>query len=362
MDESDSALQCVLITGGCGCVGRHLVERLRRSEPTCRIHVLDVNTERNRVPSVTYHTCDISSLDAVTSVMGEVRPRVVFHTASPSSQVNLPKLFERVNVFGTRNLLSSAAGTGTVRALVYTSTSAVVHDSVSDLLDADETLPVLWPPVQKRAYTLTKAIAEADVLAANRKGNETPMLTVSLRPATIFGEYDTVCLGKMVAAARQGKMRFQIGRGENLYDFVYVGNLADAHILAAQALLKAYGRPPLSADTRIDGEAFNITNEEPVLFWEFSRKVAAAAGHPVQRESVLVIPTFLGIVLAWISGIIVWLVTQGRQQADVTAEGVRMSTIHRTVNGAKARRLLKYRPMVSVDDGIKRGVDSLLGK
>lgn len=235
MAISSPSLSPVLITGGCGFIGRHLVQHLLDSNPDCRIHVLDINTKKNRFAGVSYHACDISSAGAVDQVMQEAQPRVIFHVACPDSMVILPELFERVNVDGTRNILSSAAKLGTVQALVFTSTSSVVHDNRTDLIDADETLPILRPPVQKRVYTLTKATAEEDVIAANRKGGDRSMLTVSIRPCTAIGEADTVCLAKMISVAEQGKAKFQMGAGQNIYDFMYAGNLADAHILAAQA-------------------------------------------------------------------------------------------------------------------------------
>lgn len=356
MVKSSTSLSPVLITGGCGFIGHHLVQHLLEYDPAIQIHVLDIDTKRNRVPSVTYHLCDISSASAVDLVMQEAKPRVIFHIACPDSMVILPKLFERVNVDGTLNILSSASNLGTVQALVFTSSSSVIHDNVSDLIDADENLPILRPPYQKRIYTLTKATAEEAVIAANRQSGDTSMLTCSLRPCTAIGEADTICLSKMIAVAEQGKAKFQMGNGRNVYDFVYVGNLADAHILAAQRLVDAYGKPPAPPDQRVDGENINITNDEPVLFWEFTRKVAAEAGHPVKRENIVVIPAWFGLIMAWIGEWVVWVLSQGKRQPKMTVEGIRFSTINRTLNVQKAKRVLGYRPKVSTDEGIRRGV------
>lgn len=348
------SLSPVLITGGCGFIGRHLVQHLLDADPSGQIHVLDIDISRNRFPLVTYHKCDISSSEAVDNAIQEARPRTIFHIACPDSMVILPELFEKVNVGGTRNILSSAAKLGTVHALVFTSTSSVIHDNVTDLIDADETLPVLRPPVQKRVYTLTKVTAEEEILSANRKAGNGSMLTVSMRPCTAIGEADTVCLGKMIPRAEEGKMRFQMGNSKNVYDFIYIGNLVDAHILAAQALVKAYGKPPPPAHQRVDGENINVTNDERVLFWDFTRKVAAAAGHPVRKEEIVVIPTWVGLFMAFCSEWIAWL--RGSKQPIMTMEAVRFSTINRTMSVQKAKTLLGYRPTVSIDEGIQRGV------
>ncbi|KAF7950712.1 uncharacterized protein EAE97_002264 [Botrytis byssoidea] len=262
---SNPSLSPVLITGGCGLIGFHLVNYILESEPTCKIHVLDINTT-----NVTYHTCDITSLSGVESVMLQAQPRTIFHVACPDSMVLQPSVFQEVNVNGAQNLISAAFKVGTIQAFVNTSTSSVIHDNISDLIDADEDLPVLQYPAQKRVYTLTKAVAEADILAANRKYGDSSMLTVSFRPTTAFGERDTIC--------------------KNEYDFIYVGNLAEAHILAAQALLRAYGKPVPPLETRVDGQTFNITNDERILFWEFQRRISAAIGFPIKEEDIKIIP------------------------------------------------------------------------
>ena len=351
-----STMSPVLITGGCGFIGRHLVEGLFEAEPGCRIHVLDINTERNRHPSAVYHKGDVSSAQIVDKVMKETKPLVIFHIACPDSMIILPKLFEKVNVEGTRNIIASATKLGTVRALVFCSSSSVIHDNRTDLIDAKETLPILRPPVQKRVYTLTKATAEEDVIASNRKGGDSSMLTLSLRPCTAIGEADTVCLAKMIPVAQQNKTRFQMGDGKNIYDFVYVGNLADAHILAARALLAAYGKPPLPVEQRADGQSFNITNDERVLFWDFTRKVAAAAGHPVQKEAIVAIPLWVGLLMGWVSEWITWILSFGSRQPNMTVEAIRLSSINRTLDIEKAKRVFGYKPAISLDEGIQRGV------
>lgn len=352
------SLSPALITGGCGFIGFHVVQHLLESEPNCQIHVLDVDTSRNRLlsASITYHTADISSSADVSRLMHLARPRVIFHIACPDSMVIKPALFESVNVGGTRNLLRCAAELGMVQALVFTSTSSVIHDNLTDLLDATEDLPILRPPQQKRVYTLTKAQAEEDILAANRAAGDRSMLTVSLRPATAFGERDTIYLSKIIAVAEKGRNKIQVGNGANLYDLVYVGNLAEAHLLAARALVAAYGRPPPPAEKRVDGENFNITNGERVNFWDFTRTIGARAGFPVKREEIRVIPLWVGLLMGWVSEWIVWLLSGGKRQPNMTMEGIRLSTINRTLNGDKAMRVLGYRPQVSIEEGIERGV------
>lgn len=89
-------------------------------------------------------------------------------------------MYWKVNVDGTTALLAAAQAQG-VRKLVYTSSASVIFNG-NDLINVDERLPV--PTASLDAYNESKVKAEQLVLAANgQKG----LLTVSLRPAGIFG-------------------------------------------------------------------------------------------------------------------------------------------------------------------------------
>lgn len=349
------SLSPVLVTGGCGFIGFHIVKGLLAQEPEAEIHVIDIDITRNTHPGVNYHKCDIASPSDVEAVFLQARPKTIFHIACPDSMVQQPDVFRRVNVGGAKNILSAARKAGTVRALVNTSTSSVIHDNISDLIDADDSLPVLKYPAQKRIYTLTKAEAEADLIAANRSGpdGDSSMLVVSLRPATVFGERDTICMGKIVASCRAGKGNIQIGPGNNEYDFMYVSNLVDAHLLAAQALLNAYGKPVPEESKRVDGQCFNVTNHERILFWDFQRGVSASIGLPVKREDIKVVPAWVALLGASVVEWITWIRTLGKGRPAVTREAVRLTTITRTLNGDRFRRVTGYQPKVSIHEGLE---------
>lgn len=348
-----SDLNPVIITGGCGFVGSHLAEGLLAEDPNCQIHVIDVNTARNQVPGVHYHTCDITSSADVESVFVEIKPQTVFHVASPDPLVLNPARFRSVNVNGTNNLLDAAKQTRSVKAFVYTSTSSAIHDNVSELVDADESLPVLRYPAQKRVYTLTKVEAEDEILAANRQDGDSSMLTVSIRPATAFGARDFGFLGKVIAQARAGKANVQIGPGKNYYDVTYISNLVDAHLLAARALIDTYGEAAPPSERRVDGQAFIITNDEPVLFWDFNRAVAASVGMPVRQEDIKIVPYWVAMLAATLSEWSTWIFSFGKRQAPITREAVHLSTITRTLKCDKAKRILGYKPKVGVYEGLE---------
>ncbi|KAL9122800.1 MAG: hypothetical protein Q9187_000645 [Circinaria calcarea] len=348
-----SELGSVLVIGGCGFLGHHIVSQLLGNN--AKVSVLDLRTTRNRIPSVSYYDGDITSAASVQSVLENVKPQVIIHTASPVGTSGDAALYYKVNVEGTRNLLECAGKFGVVKAFVYTSSASVVDDSVSDLMDADERLPILRSPQPTKAYSLTKGIAEEIVLAANRKYDS--MLTVAIRPAGIFGEGDNQMLPGMLNAYETGKTKFQLGDNTNLFDFSYVGNVAHAHILAARELIRVSTRSaPLPAHKVVEGEAFFVTNDEPYRFWDFTRAVWRAAGDKTKPEAVWVMPKHLGLVLATMIEWLFWLFTFGRKEPSLTREKVKFSCMNRTFRIDKIKSRLGYKPLINTSEAVKRSV------
>lgn len=342
----------VLVVGGCGFLGHHIVSQLLQKGCT-KISVIDLNTGRNRLLSVQYFDGDITNASTVKSIFQKVRPQTIFHTASPTVLTKNAPIYFKVNVEGTRNLLEQAGQIGCVKAFVYTSSASVVHDSVSDLFDADESLPVLSSPQQREPYSHTKGIADNLVLAANRtQGN---MLTVSLRPSAMFGEGDVQMLPGVLKVYESGKTHLQLGNNQKYFDFTYVGNSAHAHILAAQKLLSSHSKPPPN-DARVDGEAFFITNDEPFHWWDFCRAIWNAAGDRSDPKKALIIPKGVGLALAMIVEWIFWIFLSGREP-PITRQKVRVTCMTRTFCVDKAKHCLGYRPLVNMTDGIQKGVE-----
>ncbi|MCJ1468306.1 erg26, C-3 sterol dehydrogenase [Pseudocyphellaria aurata] len=354
MSKPVKSLGSVLVIGGCGFLGHHIVSQLRESY-TAQVSVLDLRTDRNRIPSISYYDGDITSEADVTRVLEEVKPNVIIHTASPAFVAddgqNKP-VYKKVNVDGTRNLIELAGKIGCVKAFIYTSSASVVHDAVSDLPNADERWPVLHPPQQREYYAETKALAESIVLSANRKYGD--MLTVALRPASVFGEGDVQMIPSMLTAYKKGQTKFQLGRNTNLFDFSYVGNIAYGHILAAIALLstQTLSTQPLDHE-RVDGEAFFLTNDTPLYFWDFARMVWATAGDTTVPSQVWVINKEAGLVIASLIEWIFWLL--GRKP-NLTRKMVNYSSMTRYYNIDKAKRLLGYQPLIGVEEAIVRSV------
>ena len=149
----------VLIVGGNGFLGHHIVRKALHEWSCTAVIAIDLRCTHNRVSEqVTYHEVDITDLDALTKVLDASKPDLVIHTASPAAQSDAPGSHERmytVNVGGTTNVVEAARRTG-VKAVVFTSSASVVSDTRSDLINADERWPVIRGALQVEYYTETK--------------------------------------------------------------------------------------------------------------------------------------------------------------------------------------------------------------
>lgn len=346
----------VLVIGGCGFLGHHIVNQLLESYDA-EVSVVDLRTDRNRVSSASYYDADITSELSVREVLEKVRPTVIIHTASPTftdTEGSNKALYKKVNVDGTRNLIERAGEIGTVKAFIYTSSASIIHDTVSDLVNADERWPVLRAPQQREYYSETKAIAEGIVLDANRKYGK--MLTIAIRPAGIFGEGDMQVIPGLLKAYYGKQTKYQIGDNNNLYDFTYVGNVAYAHILAAVALLNthALSTQPLDHE-KVDGEAFFVTNGEPLYFWDMARMVWKAAGDETVPSQVWVIGKDFGLTVASAMEWLFWFA--GGRKPNLSRKVINYSTMSRYYNIDKAKTLLGYKPKVGMEEGVFRTVE-----
>lgn len=163
----------------------------------------------------------------------------------------------------------------------------------------------------------------------------------------------------MVTAYRKGQTKFQVGDNTNLFDFTYVGNVAHGHLLALQALLHTHKiAPTVPLDyEKVDGEAFFITNGEPVYFWDFARAVWKAAGDTMTLDRVWHLSGDFAMGIGAVLETLFWVVGK---TPNLTRAQVRYSTMNKYHNIDKARKRLGYAPVVELGEGIRRGVGYIL--
>ncbi|KAL6234768.1 hypothetical protein BDW75DRAFT_211441 [Aspergillus navahoensis] len=389
-------LGTVLVVGGCGFLGSHIVDQLlnfpTETEPSAalpkpqgderfdypklgdrypvfiaKVAVADLRTTNNRLPGADYYEGDLTSVESMLSIFRKVKPDVVIHTAS--AMLTDKSLLYKLNVEGTKKLLEVAGGArgdwgGKCKAFVYTSSASVIHDTQSDLLNVNEKWPLIRGKLQQEYYSDTKAEAEEAVLKYNRK-SPSSMLTCALRPSGIYGEKDGQVIIKMLSHgvnASPTVRKMQLGENNNLFDFTYVGNVAYSHLLAAFRLLAIHkriesGQGDLLDYERVDGEAFLITNDQPVYFWDFTHAAWALADRVVEPHQVWELPEWL---LGPIGGLAEAALGLVGKTPNLTRRAVRYSCMTRYYSCDKAKERLGYTPIVPLDEGLARAVGYFL--
>lgn len=346
--SSSPLLGSVLVTGGCGFLGYHLVSNLL-SDPDCGpVYVLDVNTTNNTHPDAIYLKGSVTDPPHILSgFLDTIKPTIVFHAASPSATYASRASFETTNVEGTKSLLRLVKEKPFVKGLVYTSSLDIYADP--PLNHATETHE-LWPDHPRpwrgvSEYDRTKTVAHKLVLAAN---SPPALKTAIIVPSHIWGVRDRQGLSLFFDTfADPRKPLWQVGDGRNLNSCVEAGNCALAHILAAKALVDE----SRAIKARVDGEAFNVTDGEDVNFWEDIRVTCAmirgcyGKGEDAMPK-VHVLPPWTMQLLVWLVKWVLLIFTLGYVEPSqpLSRNGCSWATQNHTLDDTKAREVLGYRP------------------
>ena len=255
-----------LVTGGGGFLGSRIVELLRQRGDDV------VFLARGRYPEVEATGAkglqiDLRDQQALASAVDGCD--VVFHVAAKAGFWGSRTDYYRTNVDGTRHLLDAMRQAGCSK-LVYTSTPSVLgYDR--DVENGGVDLP--HAARHESYYPETKSIAERIVTAANGE----QIATVALRPHLVFGPKDQLFLPRVISRARQGALP-RIGDGTNRVDLTYVDNAAHAHLDACTALT--------GPDAPCAGKAYFVSNDEPVLLWDWFGQLFDALDVPRPRRAV----------------------------------------------------------------------------
>jgi len=357
--------EVVLVTGGCGFVGRNLVRVLmEKGVNVAEIIVLDITMptedltnlmalkKRPDVPVVRFVECDIRNKRQVISAFEGVD--VVMHLASyvDTSRHADMKLLHDINVQGTLNVIE-ACKKNNIERLMYTSTTEinreyVARDNVNEtrVNAASPCLNALVMP----AYSSTKKIAEERVLQADGKRlpNGKTLRTIAFRPPGIYGEYDVTYVTQAIST---GKMFFGLmpilGSVNSKFQRIYVGNVAWAHVNALHKLRRTTA-PCGQAYHIIDGSstANNFVWMKPIM--------------ETQRVKVLpiAIPFLLCYYFYFILELAIWLLSPLiRITLPAGSNELFICCTNATYNGKRVKDALGYVPLYSAKEAYHRSVN-----
>lgn len=310
----------VLVTGGSGFLGRHLVRALIPlgaevavlvRDPAAGSRPLAGDGEPERAGRVTLMQGDL--LDEAAVIRAAADADIVFHLGGRGGGGGSFRDFTDANVTGTCNVLTACAAQAGTR-LVFVSSAAVYGTGSPIALDEDQ------PPRGRSIYAASKIAAEALVAAHVATGR----WAVTLRPSNIYGPdqmTDTVVTTLLGQLARTDEIVLRALHP--VRDYVYVRDAVDALLAAAR-------RPDLPP-----GRTLNISSGAGHSVWELAEAAIAAVRRTEPDRSITVRPV--------------------AEPADAPSDRL-------VCDNAAARAALDWAPRVGLIDGLQASYASRIGR
>ena len=318
-----------LVTGSTSGLGANAVRSLAASEQAVRATGRDRRAgEALREEGIEFVPLDLASAatDDIDRLLDGID--IVWHCAALSSPWGRYDDFHRANVTATTRLAERAAQRG-VKRFVHISTPSLYFD-----YRHRTAIPETFRPARYvNHYANTKAQAEASIrtIAQRYPGTTFAML----RPRGIFGPHDRALLPRILRVLRERAGRLPLPRGGVArFDLTYVENVVHAMQLAT------------SRDDLPSGEAFNITNGEPATLRDILAKLFEPLGiaYRIVGLPYRVLDTVAAAMQAYaeVSGV----------EPTLTRYSVGALNYDMTLDIDKARRMLGYRPIVPLSEGV----------
>jgi UDP-glucose 4-epimerase len=258
----------ILVTGGAGCIGSHVVDAyVAAGHEVAVLDDLSTGREDNINEDAKLHRADVRDLDQVQKAIAAFKPEVVNHHAAQSEvpkSVADPGYDALVNVVGGLNVLRASVDNG-VRKVIFSSTGGALYGE-PDVVPADEDHPIR--PLSP--YGTSKFAFEQYLSTFERTFG---LKYTTLRYANIYGARQDFFAeeGRVVAifASRmiEGKPVTIDGDGTQSRDMLHVGDVAIANIAALD---------------RGDGGTYHISTGIPVTVNDLFRKLALLTEYKVE--------------------------------------------------------------------------------
>lgn len=252
-----------LITGGLGFIGNELARQLARQHP---VAILD---NRNRVAprlddlqSIPVHQADLTNHPAVRTLLGDLKPTVVYHLAAihyiPECNGD-PTRTLRVNVEATMGLLQACIAAG-VQHLVYASTGAVYADSPEPLHEQSPVAPV-------DIYGWSKSFGE-DLCRWQSRQHGLPITLCRLFNNYGPRETNAHIIPEVISQLRQGN-ELHLGNTKPRRDYIHTSD-------TAQSLRRLAQHPPQGC------RPVNVASGEHASVDDLIRLMADILGRPLR--------------------------------------------------------------------------------
>lgn len=254
----------VVVTGGSGFIGSHVVDALM--EAGHDVTVIDHRVRPHR-DDVAYEDVDLLDLSSVLAATRGAEH--IFHLAAVSNvnyAYKYPVYSTALNVMGTTNVLESARINGAKR--VHFASTVWVYNGSLDGAPADESVPFHLNGAG-HIYTSTKMACE---MICHNYGNLYSLPFTVLRYGIPYGPRmrEELLIPVFLKKALNGEPLTIAGKGDQFRKFVYVGDIARAHVLAMSE--------------QAENETYNLEGSRPVTVLEVAEAIRAHVGEHVKIE------------------------------------------------------------------------------
>jgi nucleoside-diphosphate-sugar epimerase len=314
----------ILITGGNGLLGRHLVRALQDRGESVRVLALpEEDSSWLDERGVTVHRGDVRRPETLTAPMSGVE--AVLHLAGMMGVWRPMAEYHAVNVTGTEKVCRAALSEAA--RVVHVSSWTVYGMALGEPVREEHPLTPFHEP-----YAVTKAAGD---MAVQRMIAQDGLEAVIVRPGTFFGPGDRLHFGRMADRLSSGRGVI-VGSGDNALPFVYVTDVVQG-LLAALDHEDAVGR------------AYNVTNDRPLTQKQFLHAIAREIGASPPRVHL----PYRALYAAGYAAEGLAKLTRSQRQPVVTRLGVKLFGTDNRHAIDNARRELGFTPQVSLDDGVR---------
>ena len=304
-----------LVTGAAGFIGNALVKRLIE-EGYDVIGLIHKTKPKDYEKKAKYVEGDITDIESVKPFFKDVD--FVFHCAALVKDYGPKKIFYKINLEGTKNLVKLSEEFGVKRFIFLSHVRYESEKSIS-------------------YYSKTKALAEQN-LKEKYKQNGFPV--VIIRPGNVYGPGATTWVLRPYKSIQKNRITL-IDHGNGIFHHTYIDNLLDA-MIAALKTPKALG------------ETIDVTDEDnSVTYGEYLNTLAKIAGKPPIKRDLSINTAF------FVSNLMMFLNKVFRIEPWVTPMTVRVLTNNHKFTIEKAKQILNYNPKVDYSTGMKRVEDWL---
>ena len=255
-----------LVTGGAGFIGSHLVDGLlAEGHQVCVVDNLATGSRVNVNPSAEFVEADVRNREELVRIGRRFAPGVVFHLAAQTlvaRSASDPLRDAEINVLGTVNVVQAAIAAGS-RKVVFASSGGTVYGNAQP-----QPVPETQPLNPISPYGVSKVAGEHYVRVLCGQAGVTCTI---LRYGNVYGPRDIPASQHVITAflhaLLKGERPVIEWDGEQAKDYVYVGDVAAAHVRAIDAG---------------DGEAFNIGSGREVSVNTIFRRVCELLGVTIE--------------------------------------------------------------------------------